>query len=247
MTQQVLITRSQTIKVENFLPKPDKLLKKIWNNNSYFGFIHGSFAYKKCIPKATYSDTRVFNEKNEFIESRFKLELQNPDVDSIVCVENIGDFLKSLRSVPKPKNYFLTINVISLETFSREVEKKTPVALKTILAFRPLIRFGKQTDILEKLELTAKSNISDIDIQFQKEYDLRKKLYRENINRNIKYFKLTREEYEEKFPLLLRSFENNLEAAFPQNREKIVLPHPMDLKKKLIISAGGVEKLFKLI
>jgi hypothetical protein len=246
MTQEVPITRSRSIKVENFLPSPKEFLESITNNNSYFGFIHGSFAYRKSIPKATYSDTRVFNERNEFIESRFELVLQNPDVDSIICVEKTKDFLEVLRDPLNPKNYFLTINVVTLDTFIKEVQKQTPVALKTILAFRPLIKFGEKREILEKLELTAKNNIDDIDIRFQEEYDLRKEIYRQNIKTGIKSFTISRKEYEEKFPLLLRSFENNLEAAFPSEREKIVLPHSMDLKKKLIVSKDGVEKILKL-
>lgn len=245
MTKKISTANSRSIDVENFLPSPQKIIKEL-GNNYYFGFIHGSFAYKKSIPKATYSDTRVFDENNHFIESRFRLVFQNPDVDSIICVDKIDDYLSNFDRKKSPSNYFLTVNIVTLDTFMREIEKKTPVALKTILAFRRLIKFGKRQDLLEQLELSAKANIDDTDIQFQKEYDLRKRIYRKNINRGIKSFTLFRKEYEEKFPLLLRSFEGSLEAAFPSNREKIVLPHPMGLKEKLIISDEGVEKTFKL-
>lgn len=229
-----------SLKPSDFDPSPIQIFEKIvLNSNVIFAFIHGSFIYKEELPGATYRDTRVFNHNNEFVESRFDLVLQSPDLDAVVCVKDPDKFKLDINKFKlRLLNYFLTINVVSHSVLNEEIIKSTPTAMKTILAFRGTLDYG-DINRLKRAKSIATNSITDLDRKFQEQYDKRKMIYGENLLKGVESFIITREEYSKDFPLLLKSYEGRLEAAFPKKRLKLVYPHDMGLKRQIIL---GQEK-----
>lgn len=233
---------------KDFIPSPEVVLDKISNDSALgvnFIVIHGSYIYKKVFLMATYRDTRVFDSKGNLVKSRFKMVIQPPDVDVLLCVKNQSEFLDNFSSYIQRFSllnlpYYLTLNVIETNVFRREVSKSTPVALKTILTFRPLKIFGNLS-LFESFFDIASSKTTKTDLEFQDQYDARKQLYQQKIQEKVLEFSLSRKEYQDQYPLLLLSYENKLDAAFPSDRKKLVYPESMKLKRKLIQGEQFIE------
>ncbi len=244
--RQGCLNKYRSFKSSDFYPSPVKIFEELAQNPGVsFAFIHGSFIYKKEILGATYCETRVFDSEHKLVESQFDLVIQPPDLDAVICVKDSYKFeLDISEDTLDLLNYFLTINVILLDVFHKEIVKVTPTAMKTILAFRKTLDFGEVKE-LKKARATAISSITNLDRDFQEQYDNRKRLYSKNILKGVGKFKLTRRQYLKHFPLLLQSYEGKLEAAFPKERLKLVYPYDMGLKKKVF--CGQEDSLENLL
>lgn len=226
---------------EEFKPNPFELMNHIAkehkNSGLICGFIHGSIVNNKDgVMCGTYKEVRIFKEgTNDLLFSEFISKNQEPDVDIVVVVKNrkkfreyFGKFEKKYN-LSKKLNYFLTINSITKRILEREISDKEATALKRILSLRKIWGFGK-TQILIDIKKRATNNTKTYDVKFQKEYEKRKNILGKKLRQGVEKFVLNANEYKKKYPLYFAQIWSDTAAGFPSDRDKIVLPRPMDLK-----------------
>lgn len=238
---------------KEFSPSPFALMNQIEADKEksglIFGFIHGSLIYSgDNIMCRNYKETKVFKPNtNEFLFSEFEMKQLSPDVDVVVTVEDRKSFLNYFKRLVQfnelkiKLNYFLTINSLTLETLTNEINKDSTTAIKRIMSMRPLWEFGDLTR-LGNLKKTAREKVNSYDIVYQKEYDERKNFLRNNLRLNIKNFKLTADEYKTLFPFYFSLINSENLVGFPEERDKIVVPKPMGLKARKDL--GSENSLF---
>jgi hypothetical protein len=241
----------KTLKKSEFAPNPVELLKRLAEIKEYgiiFGFIHGSYVYNNTsFTCASYKETQYFMGE-KYIESQFTLKNQPPDVDIVVVAKNPDKFHTLLKSyleankVLDTLNYFLTLNVMTEETFLRDLHASEPTAIKRILKFRQIIPFG-DVNMLNTLISNIDIFVTDLDYVVQHEYDERKEFLKKQFVNDKKEFKLDDSEYRKKFPAYLQFVLLGNSAGFPEDREKIVLPHSMGLKEKVDYTSGLAQSL----
>lgn len=214
---------------------PLTILDNIRKNDPYITtfFIHGSFVTNKTSSR-NYKETRVFDD-GSFVLSKFELLAINPDID-IVYVSEEPD--KSLEIINQQINefdkYFLTINLMSKETFEADVFSSNPKALKLILIYRELTII-KGKDYIDTVKEKVKEIVRPLDAQLQEEYDFKKDYLRLFAKYNVEKFLIERKQYEELFPTFYKFITGNLKGGFPPNRHKLVYPGPMKLKAEIDI------------
>lgn len=236
-----MITKINKLLPKEFSPNPFILMRRIEKEKKQsgliFGFIHGSVVYSKDgVLCGNYKEIRVFEQNtNELLFSEFQIKVQPPDVDIVIIVENREKFLRYFNKLTvdlkldSKLNYFLTINSLTLDTFNREIRDKEATAIKRILSLRQIWGFGNVKK-LESLKKIAKKNTKPYDVAFQKEYEDKKNLLRKKLKMGIRKFKLSEKKYKSMFPLYFAQIWSDTAAGFPEERDKIVLPRPMDLK-----------------
>lgn len=237
---------NQTILKSDFAPNPVKIMEYLAKNTACgvkFGFIHGSYVYKEePFIFGAYKETMYF-EGGKFIKSVFSLKQQPPDVDIVTVVSDIGSFMQKFNefaakeSLKTELNYFLTINAMEESLFNKDIFSEEPTALKRILKFRKLKVFGDASH-LEKLKIESDKYVNDTDYIVQFEYDQRKEYLKDHLLRRLPEIILTAKEYEQLFPAYCSYVIKSQTAGFPEKREKIVLPHSMDLKAKVDVKTG---------
>lgn len=235
----------------DFYPNPRELLEKLSCRNEYgaiFGFIHGSYVYKDSdFYCASYKEIQYFKSK-KYIESEFLLKMQPPDIDIVVVAEDPKVFSTRLQSYVEEENileklnYFLTINVMNEQTFLMNLHSSDPAAIKRIIKFRKILPFGN-INLLSSLISDIDTFITDLDYVVQAEYDERKEYLQKQLSAGDNKFKLTEAEYKELFPTYLKWILLGDSAGFPENREKIVFPHSMDLKERIDLDSGSSQLL----
>lgn len=237
----------KTLKKSEFFPNPEKLLKKLAEDEKYgikYGFIHGSYVYNNsttfnCF---SYKETQYFKD-DKYRESLFTLKNQPPDVDIVVVAKNPIEFNSLLvgylkvTNILENLNYFLTINVMSENVFLRDLQSSCPTAIKRIIKFRQIIPFG-DIELLSTLISNIDIFVSDLDYVVQHEFDERKKYLKKSFLDKKETFKFTEADYKKMFPAYFQYVLLKKSAGFPEEREKIVLPHAMDLKEKLDCDSG---------
>ena len=204
-------------------------------------FAFGSFVTNQTTSQ-NYKEIRVFDD-NKFLFSRFKLSNTKRDID-VLCVSSNPEKTEGIvRSNSKSHtSYFLTINVISKEVFEREVFSNEPKAIRLILLFRELLVI-KGKKYINSLKEELKNTYRPIDKIFQDEYDFRKDYQKLFSKYNVDSFSISRDMYEELFPNFLRFITGKMKGGFPEERIKIVLPEPVNLKNKINIASSNLETL----
>lgn len=224
----------------DFNPDPITLVKDLCENKKFdvmFGFIHGSYVYKNEFLKATYSETMYFSN-GIYEKSIFDIKRQSPDVDVVIIVADPNLFFKRINDYIFKKNfvsifnYFLTINVVSVNVFTQDIKTINPTALKRILRFRNILPFGDIKE-LKKFIKEAISFTSDLDYILQEEYDNRKQYLDLNLKKNVSQFELTESKYASLFRNYVKYILKSEIGGFPKDREKLVFPKPMGLKNKV--------------
>ena len=241
----------QTLKKSEFTPNPEELLKKLSEDTRYgivYGFIHGSYVYNNSTFNcSSYKETQYF-KGDKYRESQFTLKNQPPDVDIVVVAKNpiefkslLMDYLKE-ANVLENLNYFLTINVMTNDVFLRDLQSPDPTAIKRIIKFRQIIPFG-DVKLLSTLISNIDIFVTDLDYVVQHEYDERKEYLKKSFSDKKETFKFTETDYKKMFPAYFQYVLLGKSAGFPEEREKVVLPHSMDLKEKIDCDSGLSESL----
>lgn len=203
--------------------------------------VFGSFVRGNSLPKS-YREVRVF-DGSEYISSEFILKDIAPDID-IVFVTNDPQKTTFLinKAHPTIVQKFITLNIVSQETFENEVLSQSPSALKRIMLYRELlIPHGEK--YINNLRVQVKKQETESDIIFQKEFDLRKEYLQKYAKENVQQLTLSKEEHEKLFPNFLKFIIGKLHAGFPKKRIKLVYPRKMELKVIVDRSSGVVREI----
>lgn len=236
----------------DFTPEPLSLMNiisEVFKSEVKAGFIHGSYVSANgTLICSTYRE-RMYYEDGEFISSTFYLKNQPPDVDIILIASDPCKLKQLLNeyivrgNILKELNYFLTLNVMSEEIFANEVTSNNPTAIKRIMKYREILGFGNES-ILLKAKDEARKFITDLDKEVQDDYDARKNFLKTKLKLGIKRFNFGRLDYLDNFPNYFEQVMIKKVAGFPEKREKIVFPHPMDLKE-YIDKKNGIKKFLR--
>lgn len=241
------------LRITELKPNPKELMRHLAVNNArsslVFGFIHGSMVSSPDgALNHAYKEVRIHDPFSENIVSiNFEIKAQPPDIDIVVVVKDRAKFKSYLSSINKNMdlsqnlNYFLTLNVMTLDTLLNELRDVRPRALRRILLYRPTWNFGDKTTY-EEVSVVAKNHESINDAQFQREFEDRKSLLRERVLSGAGDFFLTPKYYRERFPMFFDHLSSDA-GGFPEDRDKYVLPHSMDLKAKRYLGKQSEEQL----
>ncbi len=204
-------------------------------------FVHGSFV-TKTTNDYNFRELRVF-DKNKFIFSKFELIKIRPDIDVIYVSKDIRKSEKNIKKIDFPvKNFFVTINLIGIDEFNKNVYTHSPVAIKRILLFRKL-KIIKGSLFLNNTKKKLTAYFYPLDKQVQDEYDFMKKYLRLLQEYECKNFILFASDYKRLFPFYYEFIMGKLKNGFPDRRIKLVFPKSMNLKAKLDISTATTEEL----
>lgn len=236
----------------DFTPEPLSLMNiinEVFKSEGKFGFIHGSYVSARNGLVCSAYKERMYYEDGEYISSTFYLKNQPPDVDIVLIASDPCKFKSLLNdyifknNILQELNYFLTLNVMSEEIFMNEVTSYNPTAIKRILKYREILIFGEGS-LLAVAKDEANKFITDIDKGVQDDYDSRKSLLKNKLKLGVKKFNLSRLDYLDKFPNYFEQVMIKKKAGFPEKREKIVFPRPMDLKE-YIDKKNGIKKFLR--
>lgn len=239
--------------IDEFKPSPFDLMNNVADDNKnsglVFGFIHGSAVYsREGVMRGTYKEVRVFKAGTDELQySEFQAKLQEPDVDIVVVVKDREKFMKYFKTFEVDHslskiNYFLTINSITEDVLNEEITSPEATAIKRILSLREVWGFG-DFNKLEAAKVKARVSTKPYDVDFQNEYNERKKMLKEKLREGVESFKLEAENYKRLYPLYFAQIWSDTAAGFPKERDKIVLPRPMDLKVRKEGSSNKEDKL----
>lgn len=204
-------------------------------------FVFGSFVSHQTSSQ-NYKEIRVFDH-DEYLFSRFKLICVKPDID-VLCISNNPKKTEKIirKCASLQETYFLTINIMSKDIFEREIFSDQPKAIKLILLFRELLII-KGKEYLDSLKKQIININRPIDKIFQDEYDFRKDYQKLFAKYKIDSFSISREKHEKLFPNFLKFITGQMDCGFPDERIKVVLPKPANLKNKIDISDSNLETL----
>lgn len=228
-----------TLPQREYLPRPENLFQTIIEKGiggTRLAVLHGSYVYLDSSGpmNRTYRETRVYRD-NVFQASRFNLVGQPPDVDVVTVVDDLQRFDREFNQyvgdtgLVASLNHFIEMTVITEEVLRKEIARPDASGMKTIFALKPLIGVG-ETDLMGRIVQEAKSYTTQSDIDFQTQYEKRKKLYRVNGELGVPEFLVTREDYITLYPELLKFYDTGSTSAFPQERVKVTLPRPLKLR-----------------
>lgn len=205
-------------------------------------FVHGSFVDGSFTNK-NFRDVRVFS-RNEFQCSLFHLTDIDHDID-VVCVSEAPHITNAVirnQLTGHITDFFLTINIVSRRVFEDQVTSASPTAIKRIVALKECNILIGDKYFFDQRRI-ALSSIRQADRRFQHEFSDRKLYLRSLIANNKKIHLLSASDYSQRFPLFLEFICGRLEAGFPEERIKVVLPNDMNLKFRLDIDLGRIVAL----
>lgn len=237
-----------TLPQREYLPRPENLFQTIIEKGiggTRLAVLHGSYVYldSNGPMNRTYRETRVYRD-NLFQASRFNLVGQPPDVDVVTVVDDLERFDREFNQyvgdtgLVTSLNHFIEMTVITEEVLRKEIARPDASGMKTIFALKPLIGVG-ETDLMGRIVQEARSYTTQSDIDFQTQYEKRKKLYRVNGEQGVPEFLVTREDYIILYPELLKFYDTGSTSAFPQERVKVTLPRPLKLRAWEYYDAEG--------
>jgi len=204
--------------------------------------IHGSYIERKT-KIINFKEIRIFNQ-SVFLGSIFIKQMNAPDIDVMCISKNIQKTAQivSDHSTKWDNELSLTMNIMSQSVFENSIFIESPSAIKRILALRPCEILEGEQYFFEQKEL-ALNQIKDVDVNFQDEFSRRKEFIRSVDEKNIDIFTLSANQYSRKYPLFVDFISGKLNAGFPTNRIKLVLPNSVPMKFKLDISNWELDSI----
>jgi len=207
-------------------------------------FIHGSFV-TGTTSKQAYRDERYYLH-NKYLFSVIKRVDASYDVDCI-----------AISSDPEAtKNYFndlafnfdgifLTINVITKDTFTNELLRAGTNAIRRILLFKTIDILKGEDIILEGKQ--ALKSISQQDYleneSYQQEFSTKKKLLTIIGEQGINEIRIDKDFFSQFCPIITKEISEGTNTGFPMNRTKVVLPKPMYLKARIDMDTLSTRNL----
>lgn len=204
-------------------------------------FAFGSFVTKETSLK-NYKEIRVFDGQ-DFLLSKFNLANIYPDID-MLCVSYDIEKTSELfnKNISDVFGHFVTVNVVSKKVFEKELFSDQPTAIKRIILYRELLII-KGNEYLQKLKAEVVKIESPTDKAFQEEFNFKKEYLRLFAKYNISTMTIAKSDYEKLFPNMLKFITGSLHAGFPEDRNKLVYPEPMELKARVDLSGVELENL----
>ena len=239
--------------IDDLRPDPRPILDQFafdaQTSGLLYGFAHGSMLYKsEGSLTGTYKEIRVHEPSTEQItQLEFEPKFQPPDIDIVAVVEDRSIFAAyfneffNKNKLTEKLNYFFTLNVVEPDTLHEEITSALPRAIKRILKYRETWNFGDEQSVIAAKD-TANQHIDVTDETFQREFVDRKAMLEARILGGARPFVMPAAEYRQMYPNFFNHLHDDA-GGFPPERDKIVLPHSMDLKGKRYLGSLTTQAL----
>ncbi|EKD53600.1 MAG: hypothetical protein ACD_61C00007G0010 [uncultured bacterium] len=207
-------------------------------------FVHGSFV-NGTTSNYAFRDERYFR-KGKYLYSKLIRTDASVDVD---CFMVSKDPEKSAKRLVIDEaildGLYITINIISPDTFFEEISAKGSRALKRILLFKEIEIFigsGIVSKAKASLSRLPNSEVAE-NKNYQDEFQIRKNFFRFLGENNINEIKIDRSFFDELCPTYTKFVAGEIGTGFPQARYKLVFPKSMGLKAKIDLDTLSITEL----
>lgn len=184
-----------------------------------------------------YFQEKLYFSDNTFMFSKFSLIKSFQQIHAVIITEDADNTEETIKESFDKLEYpiTITINLLSKQTFERNVFTQYPKAMKTITVFNKLTVIKGREYISKIIEDAKDSYISKLDEDFQKELNTKASMLESFAQYKRNSIIIYSFQYKELFPYIYESITHSEKYGFPQERKKLVFPEDKRLKENIII------------